>query len=765
MDGKDIVNVPEYVVHAEDKILGALIASPDIAVPAVLEILDSGDFSSKRNQVLYGAIASLVEEGTKPERSIVSARLRHNEELEIIGGAERLSEIATPGECSAAVVEYCDIVRDFALRNRLQASAHQIATMATNRDISAEVLLDQSVEMLATVGGRAGSSGVMSMQDAAAQWSREVADVRAGHGGITTGYPVLDAYVRGLQGNVVVIAALPGLGKCLGKDTPLLMHDGSIKLVQDVERGDLLMGPDSSARTVMSTVTGRGELYQVTPIKGDPYVVNEDHILSLKYSGKPGIRNMSIKEYLKLGDGTKARMKGWRTEVDWPEKAVAIDPYILGIWLGDGNSSRPMVYTMDKEVVTSLYEFAEREGLVCVPKEEKGKAMGYSLKRKPGVQKNSFLDKLRAYSVLKNKHIPQAYLINSRKTRLQMLAGLLDSDGHLFEKCFEIVQVRERLARQIAFLARSLGFAAYLKEVEKTCTNTGATGTYWKVAISGNTHLIPSRVAHKTAAERKQIKDVLVSGIKVTPIGEGDYYGFQIDKDKLFLLGDFTVTHNSAFGLNMVWNQATAGIPVAIISLEMTSNAVAERLLQIEGRCTSEELERDPSFASRLADQLAEKPIRIAAMGSTSSGAILRQMRILEQQGVKSFFVDYLQLITDKKAERRDLEVSNPLRMFIQFVKRSNLSVITASQAKRDAITGGDGGAPKMWQMKESSGIEAHADIIWGLGTKSYIDAKDTTAPLYLEILKSRKRGFVGTRIPFVFDRSRQLIQASVQVF
>jgi len=759
------VNVPDYVKHAERKLLGSLIAIPDIAVPVVLENLMSTDFSEKRDQVLYDAISKLVEEGIKPERSVVSARLRRNEELGAAGGAERLAEIATAEETATSIAEYCEMVGDFALRNRLQSGGHKIATIATDVSVSAESLLDQAVELLATVGGKSSTSGVMDIRAATDQYSREATAVKTGHGGITTGYPVLDAYVRGLQGNVVIIAALPGLGKCLGEDTPLLMHDGSIKPVQDVVEGDLLMGPDSLPRTVASTVVGRGELYRVTPIKGDSYVVNEDHILSLKYSGQSGIRNMSIKEYLKLGEATRVRMKGWRTGVEWPEQAVAIDPYILGIWLGDGSASKPMVWTMDEEVVTALYEFAEKEDLICLPREKSGKSMGYSIKRKPGVQKNSFLDNLRADSVLKNKHIPQNYLINSRAVRLQMLAGLLDSDGHLFEKCFEIVQVRERLARQIAFLARSLGFAAYLKQVEKTCTNTGVTGTYWKVAISGNTHLIPSRVAHKTAGERKQIKDALVSGIKVLPIGEGDYYGFEIDKDKLFLLGDFTVTHNTAFGLNMVWNQATQGIPAAIISLEMTSNAVAERLLQIEGRCTTEELERDPAFAGRLADQLAQKPIRIAAMGQSSSGAILRQMRIMEQQGVQSFFVDYLQLITHKSAQRRDLEVSEPLRMFIQFVKRSNLSVITPSQANRSAIVEGDGGAPKMWQMKESSGIEAHADIIWGLGSRSYLNPSDINAALFLEILKSRNRGFVGTRIPFDFDKSRQLIQASVQAF
>ena len=73
-----------------------------------------------------------------------------------------------------------------------------------------------------------------------------------------------------------------GLGKCLGKGTPVLMYDGSVVPVEDIKDGDLVMGPDSSPRTVCGTTRGKSTLYRIIPIKGDPYVVNEEHILSLK---------------------------------------------------------------------------------------------------------------------------------------------------------------------------------------------------------------------------------------------------------------------------------------------------------------------------------------------------------------------------------------------------------------------------------------------------------------------------------------------------
>src|SRR5690606_5828158 len=73
-----------------------------------------------------------------------------------------------------------------------------------------------------------------------------------------------------------------GGGKCLGKDTPVMMYDGRVKPVQDIRVGDLLIGPDSQPRTVLSLARGREMMYRITPTKGDPYVVNASHILSLR---------------------------------------------------------------------------------------------------------------------------------------------------------------------------------------------------------------------------------------------------------------------------------------------------------------------------------------------------------------------------------------------------------------------------------------------------------------------------------------------------
>jgi hypothetical protein len=89
------------------------------------------------------------------------------------------------------------------------------------------------------------------------------------------------------QEKINLIYAAPASGKCLGKDTPVLMYDGSIKMVQDVKEGDLLMGIDSTPRTVISTCHGIDDMFRITPFMvGEPYVCNRAHLSSFVKSGE-----------------------------------------------------------------------------------------------------------------------------------------------------------------------------------------------------------------------------------------------------------------------------------------------------------------------------------------------------------------------------------------------------------------------------------------------------------------------------------------------
>jgi DNA repair protein RadD len=383
------------------------------------------------------------------------------------------------------------------------------------------------------------------------------------------------------------LAVLPtGGGKCLGRGTPVLLHDGRVVPVEEVRVGDRLMGPDGTARTVRSLARGSERMYRIVPTKGDSYVVNESHVLSLKttpvrsnpkYACQTGGRvvNISVRDYLSRSKTFKHTHKGWRTGVDFPPAAspVPLDPYFLGVWLGDGNSHNATVTTGDEEVLSFLRAHAERVGMRFAtspnsPGSVLAKTLGLSRAGRGGTP---LMNTLRALGVVNDKHIPFAYKTASREDRLRLLAGLVDSDGHYSGKGYGVTLGNERLLDDLVFVARSLGLAAYKSPVSKTCTNNGVAGTYWHASISGDLDMVPCLIARKQARPRRQIKNVLVTGIRVEPLGPGEYFGFEIDGDRLFLLGDFTVTHNT-----FVFSRIAAAVQGGVCAIAHRSELVSQ---------------------------------------------------------------------------------------------------------------------------------------------------------------------------------------------
>jgi DNA repair protein RadD len=365
---------------------------------------------------------------------------------------------------------------------------------------------------------------------------------------------IYDAWRSGKRN---VVAVMPtGAGKCLGHGTPVIMADATTKAVQSVIAGDLLMGPDSVPRRVVSTCTGREMLYRVTPTRGDSYVVNESHILSLRRTQEDAgetrhrakIINMSVRDYLVKSKTFRHIHKGWRAPADFGTCRPDIDPYFLGLWLGDGDSRSTCITTGDPEVYEFLKALAERLGLrVKIDLNSRLSANIFlNTGRKGRGSGNVLLDQLKRLDLIRNKHVPHVVKLASAADRLEFLAGFIDSDGSLGNGHYDVIGISEAMIRDVAFVARSLGFAAYVSPCQKTCGNNGVVGNYFRLSISGDVSRIPCKILRKQAGPRRQKKNVLRTGITVEPVGVGDYYGFELDgPNKLFLLGDFTVTHNT----------------------------------------------------------------------------------------------------------------------------------------------------------------------------------------------------------------------------
>jgi hypothetical protein len=358
------------------------------------------------------------------------------------------------------------------------------------------------------------------------------------------------------QKRVTAVCAPTGSGKCFSPDTPILLWGGEISPISEVAVGDKLVGPDGTPRVVTNVHGGYSLMFDVVPTKGTPHRVTSQHLLCTKLSpDRPNssheIADLSVISYLVENNTFRHRAKLYRASclpsIACEEMELPLDPYFLGLWLGDGTQTRAAVTTADPVIEDYLYEFADFVGVAVSRSINSSGCPTLLLRNHSKGSSNPVTNILRGMCLLTSKSIPMQYKTAPMADRLRLLAGYLDADGYLSGATgFEASSSSRRLAHDIMYVARSLGMASYITHSFKSC-QTGASDLYYRVSINGNTQVIPTLLARKQAQARAQIKDPLVTGFSVTSAPYGPYIGVEVDgPDHRFLLGDFTVVHNSA---------------------------------------------------------------------------------------------------------------------------------------------------------------------------------------------------------------------------
>jgi LAGLIDADG DNA endonuclease family protein len=197
---------------------------------------------------------------------------------------------------------------------------------------------------------------------------------------------------------------------------------------------------------------------------------------------------------IKASDITPHVMKHFRyvpRDVAYDDQPLPLDPYFVGVWLGDGHSDSAAVTNIDACILNWLRQYARQKGwrtseyrIALSFPEVRGNRINSCLTalrnldliRPKGHQPASFStepDMRDDVEFVACKHIPQSYLHNSTENRLNLLAGLIDTDGHLCKgSSWEIHQKSDRLIRDIKKLAESLGFFTRLTLARKCASNT-----------------------------------------------------------------------------------------------------------------------------------------------------------------------------------------------------------------------------------------------------------------------------------------------------
>ncbi len=363
-------------------------------------------------------------------------------------------------------------------------------------------------------------------------------------------------------------------GWCFAKGTKILMADGKLRNIENLQLYDKVMSPTGEPTVVTNLFRGDSEMYRITPsIGSDEQIVTADHLVRYIYrtnNGKEEVRLDKAKDLiLKFKQNPYYSQRCFLERVSnidsWNSKPI-LDPYVLGLWLGDGTTGQPEFESMDSEIVNYLYEYADSHDLKIKCRfNRNSKSNTYYLSSTHNDvngknNKNPLIEQLKSLGIYNSKDIPDEYIYTSKENRLKLLAGLIDTDGSIsldrgnhkgfieFTQC----ENNKNIVDKFVFIARSLGFRLSIKKIESKLVKIHRNKHYtvtqpmYKVRIFDGDFEIPCLVSRKQYTfKNRRCVNKNYTHFTITYEGVGDYYGIAVNnKSHEFLLGDFTIVHN-----------------------------------------------------------------------------------------------------------------------------------------------------------------------------------------------------------------------------
>ena len=426
--------------------------------------------------------------------------------------------------------------------------------------------------------------------------------------------------------------------KALALDTPVPTPDGW-KNHGDLRPGDSVFGPDGKPCKVVAVtpVFRDATCYKVQFDGASPVTCSGNHLWAVGKKSKrriPGSRSKRFSRDYFVWDTEKILAHGFEEDnrlsiritapIDLPETVLPIDPYVLGVWLGDGSKN-------DARITVGLDCADETEALLSstginVSRAKHSNAVSLNIGNGVRGKKGSsdFMNALRGMGLVNNKHIPEQYLRASISQRTELLRGLMDTDGHANTRGSAVfVNTNETLSRGFYELAVSLGFKAKFGEYRAKLNGIDK-GVCYRIQFQAGVDPVPFHLSAKAARCKQRtsrssahfIRNVeLVETVPVSCI--------QVDReDGLYLVGrDMVVTHNSTILSFALTIQDILKNPEITCGIFSCTRPLAKRLL----RQIKFEFEANARLKTLFPDILYADPRKEAPKWSEDDGIIVKR--------------------------------------------------------------------------------------------------------------------------------------------
>ncbi len=395
-----------------------------------------------------------------------------------------------------------------------------------------------------------------------------------------------------------------------------------------------------------------------------------------------------------------------------PEADLALEPYILGYLLGDGDTTGSGRVACDPRDRSWLIDEFRDLGYRVTAYADPGHFYAAGIR-----------EAWHSLGLARNKHIPVVYLRGSLAQRLALVQGLIDSDGYVdVQGRYRFAHSSKRLIDDFAELVTSLGCVAQVRHRGPRMRAGRQTRESWEVIMPASLPL--ARLPRKALAARwnwgrEQVSRYIVA---VRPVPSVPVRCVQVDSaDHLYLAGRSMIpTHNSTLALDLA-RAATIkhAMPTVLFSLEMSRNEITMRLLSAEARVplhsmrTGQMSEEDWTRLARRMSEVVDAPLFIDDSPNMSMMEIRAKCRRLKQRNdLRMVIVDYMQLMSSpKRSENRQQEVSEMSRSLKLLAKEIDVPVIALSQLNRGPEQRTDK-KPMLSDLRESGSIEQDSDVV-----------------------------------------------------
>lgn len=366
----------------------------------------------------------------------------------------------------------------------------------------------------------------------------------------------------------LIIIGSRRLGKALKNEELLYTPNGSYP-IGEAKVGDKIYDHSGKLTTITDVFPqGKVPLYEITFGDGRKVKCCGDHLWNIrKLNGKfqtmntteiiKGYRRKRIHNGYKDGKTRVINEYKYRIQISnciqYPSQEVPLEPYYLGLWLGDGTSRNTSITTADDEIVEYLTEIVKKYNLKLTKATKEGNlASSYTLAKTKGQGRlNPLKEKMKSLNIIHNKHIPVSYLQNSKRIRMEVLKGLMDSDGYCAKDgTIQFSTSSLRLKKDVECLIRSLGIGLSIKSKNAVLDGVIKKETY-TFTLFTNEDVFKlsrkkSRVRKKLKGKKPKTKFTSIANIE--QVEDSLATCIMVDnEEKLFLTSNFIVTHNSCF--------------------------------------------------------------------------------------------------------------------------------------------------------------------------------------------------------------------------